>query len=215
MLTALIKAVETRDPYTSGHSLRVRTLSRAIAEDMGVSAKQCELVANAALLHDIGKIDPVFTDVLRKPHALTPDERALIQTHAAKGADMLRDLSSVDRDVVNAVRHHHERFDGKGYPDGLSGTNISLSARIIMLSDSIDAMLSDRPYRRALTVEQVKAELARCAGLQFDPDIVDVVLSARTLEKAVALVAEWRKSHQEDMEPSHSMSHAVPAIAAV
>ena len=197
LLTALIKAVETRDPYTSGHSLRVRTLSRAIAEDMGLPAKKRELVANAALLHDIGKIDPVFTDVLRKPHALTPDERELIQTHAARGADMLRDLSSVDRDVVAAVRHHHERFDGKGYPDGLGGVSIPITARIIMLSDSIDAMLSDRPYRRALTVEEVKAELMRCAAMQFDPEIVEVVLRARTLEKAVALVNEWRNTQDE------------------
>jgi putative nucleotidyltransferase with HDIG domain len=199
LLTALIKAVETRDPYTSGHSLRVRTLSVAIAEDMGLSAKQRDLVANAALLHDIGKIDPIFADVLRKPHALTPDERELIQTHAAKGADMLRDLSSVDRDVVAAVRHHHERFDGKGYPDGLSGMHIPISARIIMLSDAIDAMLSDRPYRRALTVDQVKAELTRCTAMQFDPEIVNVVLKAGTLEKAVALVAEWRNAQHDEV----------------
>jgi putative nucleotidyltransferase with HDIG domain len=164
---------------------------------MGLPHRQCELVANAALLHDIGKIDPVFTDVLRKPHALTRDERELIQTHAAKGADMLRDLSSVDRDVVAAVRHHHERFDGKGYPDGLAGATIPLSARIIMLCDSIDAMLSDRPYRRALTIDQVKGELTRCSALQFDPEIVGVVLQAQTLEKAVALVAEWRNAQEE------------------
>jgi CRISPR-associated endonuclease Cas3-HD len=164
---------------------------------MGLPLKLRELVANAALLHDIGKIDPIFTDVLRKPHALTSDERELIQTHATKGAAMLRDLSSVDRDVVAAVRHHHERFDGKGYPDGLAGANIPISARIIMLSDSIDAMLSDRPYRRALTTDQVKAELTRCSALQFDPEIVDVVLRARTLEKAVTLVAEWRNAQEE------------------
>jgi putative nucleotidyltransferase with HDIG domain len=203
LLTALIKAVETRDPYTSGHSLRVRTLSQAIAEDMGLPAKQRDIVTNAALLHDIGKIDPLYADVLRKPHSLTPAERELIQTHAARGADMLRDLSSVDRNVVAAVRHHHERYDGKGYPDGLAGMSIPVSARIIMLSDSIDAMLSDRPYRRALAVDQVKSELMRCSALQFDPEIVDVVLNARTLEKAVSLVAEWR----------NAMEQQTPAVA--
>lgn len=192
LLTVLVKAIETRDPYTSGHSIRVSTLSTLIAEDMKLSWRKIAKTRKAALLHDIGKIDPIYRDVLAKPFDLTPSERELIQTHAAKGADLLLDLNSVDAEIVATVRHHHERFDGKGYPDGLAGESIPIAARIIMMSDAIDAMLSDRPYRRALTLGQVKQELNRCSGTQFDPRIVKSVLEAQTLEKAVTLVEDWR-----------------------
>lgn len=188
LLRALVKAIETRDPYTSGHSLRVATLARAIASDLGVRGKKLTNVDVAALLHDIGKIDPVFALVLSKPYDLTPDERTLIQTHAARGAELLRSMRSVPDEVVGAVRHHHERYDGAGYPDGIRGAAIPLIARIIMLCDSIDAMLSDRPYRDALPIEYVREEIQRCAGTQFDPDIVSVVIEKNTLDRAVQLI---------------------------
>jgi putative nucleotidyltransferase with HDIG domain len=189
LLSVLVKAIETRDPYTSGHSMRVATLARMIAEDIELPAKKLAEVERAALLHDIGKIDLIYASLLRKPYDLSTDERALIQTHATKGADLLQSLSSVSAEVVRGVRHHHERFDGTGYPSGLRGDEIPISARIIMLCDSIDAMLSDRPYRKALTVPRVRAELVRCSGGQFDPSIVQVILQKNTLERAVALVA--------------------------
>lgn len=194
LLRALVKAIETRDPYTSGHSLRVSSLARAIAQDLGLSRKQVEQVETAALLHDIGKIDMVYAPLIRKPGELTPEERTVIQSHATKGAELLRSLSSVDEEVIRGVRHHHERYDGSGYPDGLAGKAIPVAARIIMLSDSIDAMLSDRPYRRALSVEQARVELLRCSGTQFDPDIVEAILRANTLERADGL----RVSVQDD-----------------
>jgi putative nucleotidyltransferase with HDIG domain len=194
LLAALIKAIETRDPYTSGHSIRVATLARLIAEDLGLGPRKVDRVRRAALLHDVGKIDPVYSAVILKPYELTPEERALIQTHATKGADLLRDMGSMEKEIVTAVRHHHEWFDGSGYPDGLRGAEIPLEARIIMMSDAIDAMLSDRPYRAALSIEKVKSELHRCAGQQFDPVIVKAVLEAKTLERAVSLVADWRRS---------------------
>jgi putative nucleotidyltransferase with HDIG domain len=192
LLAALVKAIETRDPYTSGHSIRVATLAKLIAEDLGLGLKKVDRVRTAALLHDVGKIDPVYSAVILKPHSLTPEERELIQTHATKGADILRDMGSMEKELVTAVRHHHEWYDGTGYPDGLKGEAIPLEARIIMMSDAIDAMLSDRPYRSALSVGTVKSELERYAGQQFDPSIVKVVLKARTLERAVDLVTEWR-----------------------
>lgn len=190
LLKALVTAIETRDPYTSGHSLRVEKLAQAIAIDLGLTGKTLRNVETAALLHDIGKIDPIYAAVLSKPFDLNAEERALIQTHAARGADMLSVMSSVHPDIVLAVRHHHERYDGNGYPDGLSGRDIPLAARIIMLCDSIDAMLSDRPYRRALSVPQVRAELIRCSGTQFDPEITRVVLAMNTLERAVHLISQ-------------------------
>jgi putative nucleotidyltransferase with HDIG domain len=189
ILRALVKAIETRDPHTSGHSLRVMTLAKEVAADLNLPVRLMNQVEMAALLHDVGKIYPEFTEVLRKPYSLTPVEVNLIQTHAARGAEMLQSISSVPHEVVAAVRHHHERFDGRGYPAGLSGDDIPLPARIIMLCDSVDAMLSDRPYRKALTIAQVRAEVERCSGTQFDPVIVQTFLAKNTLERAVQLIA--------------------------
>jgi putative nucleotidyltransferase with HDIG domain len=189
ILRALVKAIETRDPHTSGHSLRVMTLAKEVAADLNVPIRVMNQVEMAALLHDIGKIYPEFSEVLRKPYSLTPDEVKLIQTHAARGAEMLQSISSVPQEVVAAVRHHHERYDGRGYPAGIAGTAIPLAARIIMLCDSVDAMLSDRPYRNALSISDVRAEVERCSGTQFDPAIVKVFLEKRTLERAVHLIA--------------------------
>ena len=188
LLKALVKAIETRDPYTSGHSMRVGTLARMIAESLDLKPKQIECTETAALLHDIGKIDSVYESVIRKPHDLSAAERDLIRTHATKGADLLQSLSSVNADIVRAVRHHHERFDGTGYPDGLSGETIPIAARIIMICDSIDAMLSDRPYRKALSVDKTRLELVRCAGTQFDPQIIQAILRSNTLERAAELI---------------------------
>jgi putative nucleotidyltransferase with HDIG domain len=181
LLTALIKAIETRDPYTSGHSLRVSQLARRIAEVMGLPRMTVERVEHAALLHDIGKIEAVYTGILMKPAALSPDERAVIQSHVTKGEELLRKLSSVPDEVIQSVRHHHEREDGTGYPDGLSGKAIPLGAKIIAVCDAVDAMLSDRPYRSALTVPIVMQQLREHSGTQFDPVIVNVLLSTDLL----------------------------------
>lgn len=188
LLTVLIKTIETRDPYTSGHSIRVSVLAKAIAEDLGLSMTKIDRIETSAIVHDIGKVDAIYAAIIRKEGSLTEAERKIIVTHAAKGAEFLKTLASFHSDVIAGVRHHHERFDGTGYPDGLSGDTIPLAARIIMLCDSIDAMLSDRPYRKALTVEHVRGELLRCAGTQFDPQVVDVILKKNTLERAAALV---------------------------
>ena len=196
LLTVLIKAIETRDPYTSGHSVRVSILAKAIAEDMGLSAAKVERIETAGIVHDIGKVDAVYATIIRKEGSLTEAERRVIVTHAAQGADFLKTLTSFPEDVIGGVRHHHERYDGTGYPDNLQGDAIPLAARIIMLCDSIDAMLSDRPYRKALPVEHVQSELLRCGGSQFDPRIVDVILRKNTLERAAALVRPEKNKPQ-------------------
>jgi putative nucleotidyltransferase with HDIG domain len=188
LLRVLVKAIETRDPYTSGHSVRVAQLAKAIAEDIGLSPSRVDEVETAALVHDIGKVDSIYAEIIMKGSGLTEAERRVIVTHAAKGAEFLRTLASFKPYVIAAVRHHHERYDGTGYPDRLRGEAIPLPARIIMICDSIDAMLSDRPYRKALSLDQVRAELLRCSGSQFDPKIVNVILQRETLEKASALV---------------------------
>lgn len=190
LLRVLIKTIETRDPYTSGHSLRVSRLARLIAEEMGCSLKQIEIIETAGLLHDIGKIDSIYAEIIQKRGVLTEEEHRVIRTHAVKGAELLQNLTSFPEEVIRGVRHHHERYDGTGYPDGLRGKEIPIASRVIMLCDSIDAMLSDRPYRPAMTIAQVADEIRRCAGTQFDPDIVAVVLRKGTLEKAAAQIRE-------------------------
>lgn len=189
MLRLLIKTIETRDPYTSGHSIRVAELARAIAEDMRLSPRRVDKIETAALVHDIGKIDSIYADIIQKEGSLSESERQVIVTHAAKGAEFLKSFSTFPKQVIDGVRHHHERYDGTGYPDGLVGEAIPLESRIIMLCDSIDAMLSDRPYRRALSIEKVRQELVRCSGTQFDPRIVQVILKANTLERAAETAA--------------------------
>jgi len=188
LLKVLVKAIETRDPYTSGHSLRVSTLAKMIGSDFGLRAPTIGYVETAALLHDIGKIDPLYAQIIAKPSDLTGEERRVIQTHATTGADLLQSLASLEKPVIEGVRHHHEMYDGSGYPDGLSGKDIPLAARIIMICDSVDAMLSDRPYRDALSVQKVRDELRRCSGTQFDPDLVRTILQRNTLERAESLV---------------------------
>jgi putative nucleotidyltransferase with HDIG domain len=188
LLRVFVKAIETRDPYTSGHSLRVATLARAIGQDLGLRRPVLNRLETAALLHDIGKIDAVYSEIISKSAALTAQERELIQTHAVKGAELLGSFSSLDSDIIVGVRHHHERYDGHGYPDGLAGKSIPIAARIIMICDAVDAMLSDRPYRRALSIAEVRQELTACAGTQFDPDIVDTACANHSIERAELLV---------------------------
>jgi len=186
LLEVMVKAIEARDPYTSGHSIRVAALSRGIAAEMGLSTKNLEEVSSAGLLHDVGKIHEEFAPLLRKEDKLTDEEFALLQTHSIKSAELVGIITSF-RGVIQAmVRSHHERWDGNGYPDGLEQEDIPLGSRIIMVSDTIDAMTTDRPYRKALPVETVIAELQRCRGTQFDPAIVDLAVSSLGIRRMIS-----------------------------
>ena len=175
LLDLMVAAIEARDPYTSGHSQRVSRASKIIAATMGLKPAEVERVGVAALLHDVGKIDEAFAPILAKEGRLTPEEWDIMKRHPIRSAELVGLLSSL-RDVVPAVRHHHENWDGTGYPDGVKGEDIPLASRIIMFADTLDAMTSDRPYRKALTVEEAKAEFARFRGRQFDPTICDRIL---------------------------------------
>lgn len=176
LLQLMVKAIEARDPYTSGHSRRVAHYSRIIARAVGLNARLIDRTATAALLHDVGKIHEIFAPILQKPGKLTAQEWAIMQTHPIKSAELVETVSHL-RDIVGAVRHHHENWDGSGYPDGIAGTMIPIESRVIMFADTIDAMTSDRPYRRAMTKLEVRQELERCSGTQFDP-----VLCAKLLQ---------------------------------
>ncbi len=181
LLKALVKAIDVRDPYTSGHSQRVSMLSHRIAEAIGLSTTQAKFVETAALLHDIGKIDEIYLEILQKEGPLNVLERRVIQSHVTTGVELLESLSSYPEAVLGAVRHHHERVDGGGYPHGLVGNEIPIGARIIKVADAVDAMLSDRPYRRALQVPVVREELLEFCGTQFDPGIVHAILASSVL----------------------------------
>ena len=184
ILELLVKTIEAKDPYTSGHSQRVATMSREIAEAMKLPLRIVEEVQTAAMLHDIGKIDVAFSEVIKSPHQLTGAEREIIRSHPERGARLLASISGLGERVLKAVHHHHEHYDGNGYPEGLVGPAIPLPARIIMVADTVDAMLSDRPYRSALTVEKVEEDLWRFSGRQFDPYVVKIFLGAGLAQRA-------------------------------
>jgi HD-GYP domain-containing protein (c-di-GMP phosphodiesterase class II) len=189
LLQVMVKAIEARDPYTSGHSVRVSEMSRAVAVELGLPAREIEQVETAALLHDVGKIHEEFAPLLRKEGRLTDEETALMQTHSAKSADLVGIISKFHGFIQDSVRHHHERWDGQGYPDGLSSKNIPLGARIILIADTIDAMTTDRPYRKRLTLDVVIAELQKCKGTQFDPDLIDVVVASVAVRRLIGGVS--------------------------
>ena len=175
LLQLMVAAIEARDPYTSGHSQRVARYSRVIARVMGLSSRQVEQVGTAALLHDVGKIHEEFAPILRQPRRLTHAEFEVMQTHSTKGASLVAKVSHF-KAIVPAVRGHHERWCGRGYPDRLAGDAIPLGARIITIADTIDAMTTVRPYRPPRTMDEVKIELERVSGAQFDPRICSVLL---------------------------------------
>jgi HD domain len=186
LLQVMVKAIEARDPYTSGHSVRVSELSRAIAVELGLSAKEIDQVETAALLHDVGKIHEEFAPLLRKEGRLTEEETALMQTHSSRSAELVGIISKFRGFIQDSVRHHHERWDGQGYPGGVSGVNIPLGSRIILVSDTIDAMTTDRPYRKRLSLDTVIAELQKCKGTQFDPDLVEVTISSVGVRRLIS-----------------------------
>jgi putative nucleotidyltransferase with HDIG domain len=177
LLELMVKSIEARDPYTSGHSRRVRDSSITIAKAIGLSDRDIEHVGRAALLHDVGKIHEKYAGVLSKEDKLTAEEWAIIQEHPVDGAELVATMTRL-RDLVPAIRHHHENWDGTGYPDRIAGDSIPLAARIIRFADTIDAMTTERPYRRPLTEAQVRAEVIRCRGTQFDPGIADRLLGS-------------------------------------
>jgi HD domain len=177
LLELMVKSIEARDPYTSGHSRRVQQFSTTIARAIARSDREIEQIGHAALLHDVGKIYEKYAGVLSKQDKLTPEEWAIIQEHPEDGANLVATMTRL-RDLVPAVRHHHENWDGTGYPDRIAGESIPLAARIIRFADTIDAMTTDRPYRRPLTEVQVRAEVVRCRGTQFDPEIADKLLAS-------------------------------------
>lgn len=168
-LSALTGAIDAKDSYTRGHSERVTELSIKLAEECNVPSSEIENIKLGGLLHDIGKIG-IPEAVLNKPGRLNDEEFNIIKSHPDLGLHILGKVEFLEH-IVPIIRHHHERYDGKGYPGGLKGDNIPLLARIVSVVDTFDAMTTNRPYRKALTIEESLVEIDRCSGSQFDPDI--------------------------------------------
>lgn len=173
---ALADAIEKRDPYTGGHIKRVEAYAVATGRVLNLTPKELEILRLGAILHDVGKIG-VDDAVLRKRASLDEDEYRLMQQHTVIGAEIIAHVKHL-HDVIPAIRHHQERMDGRGYPDGLKGEEIPLIARIIAVVDAFDAMTTDRPYRRRLSDEAALAELQRCSRTQFDPAVVEAFVKA-------------------------------------
>lgn len=200
-LQALGAAIDLRDNETAGHSLRVCAYSLQMARAMGWSEKELRSLARGAHLHDIGKLG-IPDGILLKPGPLTAEERRLMQRHAQIGFDIVKDIPFL-ADVAEMVLTHHERFDGGGYPRGLKGKEILPSARIFAVADTLDAITSDRPYRRASSFESARETIRHLSGSQFDPEVVNVFLSipeetwpiiARNQRQLAALAPQLRRN---------------------
>jgi putative nucleotidyltransferase with HDIG domain len=170
-IASLANAIDAKSPWTKGHSERVMHLAAHIARDLGLADDDVERIRLGGLMHDIGKIG-IMEALLEKPQELDDDEFPPIRMHPEKGVAILEPIAQL-RSILPAILHHHEFFDGSGYPHGLKGDAIPLDARIIAVADSFDAMVAKRPYRKGLSVSAAVAELVRCSGSQFDPEIVD------------------------------------------
>ena len=173
-IIAIAKAVDAKDERTSQHSQRVSQYSVLIARELGFSEKECENLRRAALMHDIGKIG-IPDRILNKPARLDDDEYAIMKSHVTRGAEILKDFTLIEN-VVEGARYHHERYDGRGYPDGLKGEEIPLYGRIIGVADAFDAMTANRVYRKQMDFDYVLNEMKNGRGTQFDPQIVDIML---------------------------------------
>ena len=183
-ITALAYALEAKDIYTSGHSQRVTEISVALAREMSMPRDSIDKIRLAGQVHDIGKIG-VKESILNKPDKLTNEEFRHIQSHCEAGEHILTPIVE-DEEILKAVRHHHERYDGRGYPDRLKVEQIPLGARILAVADTYDAMTAERPYREVMSDETACAEIKCCKNTQFDPEVADAFLRTR---KSVSLVA--------------------------
>lgn len=202
ILQALVAQLDLRDVETENHSLRVVEYTLLIARGMGFHGRTLRPIRWGAMLHDIGKIG-IPDNILHKPGKLTPQEWEIMKTHPVKGYEALKEIGFL-ADALPIVRHHHERYDGKGYPDGLRGNEIPIGARIFAVADAFDAMTSDRPYRKAMPVEKAIGEIVANSGTQFDPSVVGVFLQI-PLEKWDQIREKLSKTRGgEDDASNHS-----------
>lgn len=202
-ITTIANTIDAKDEYTKGHSQRVSEYSYALAKELGLSEEECDNIRNIALLHDIGKIG-VPDSILNKPGKLTQEEFRIMKEHPIVGSDILDDIRILPELDIGA-KYHHERYDGKGYPNGLSGESIPLIARIICVTDAYDAMSSNRVYRKGFSDDWILEEIERCKGTQFDPNIADTFIRLLKKNKLQRLSSN-ESIHWENI-PEYSSTH--------
>ena len=182
-LESLLRAIDANDPQTGAHVRRVAEYSLIIADALGVSDAQRRTIELASLFHDVGKIHEAMFDIVHEPRKLTPAERGALRTHPARGADVLAPIASFHPQLAEAVLAHHERWDGSGYPKGLRRTRIPLAARVVMIADTFDAITQRRRYRNGRSTRAAAQIICEGAGLQFDPDLVQLMMQPPVFER--------------------------------
>lgn len=207
LLQLMVAAIEARDPYTSGHSQRVAEYSRIVSRAAGFNTRATDRIYTAALLHDVGKIHEEFAPILRNPGRLTEAEYAVMKTHCEKGATLVGKVSQF-HDLIPAILGHHEAWDGSGYPRGLAGESIPIWARVISLADTIDAMTTDRPYRKALSAAEVRDEIRTFSGRQFDPRLARELSSDKFWQLMELAIC----AHTEDLPAIGPTARAAPRL---
>ncbi|MEN3008511.1 HD domain-containing phosphohydrolase [Pseudothermotoga sp.] len=180
---AFLKTLEFHEQYTAKHSETVKSYAFKMARKLNLDENETRLISCAAMIHDMGKL-AIPKTILNKPEKLSPDEFELVKQHPVVAAEIVKHIKGLE-DLATIIRHHHERWDGTGYPDGLAGEDIPLGARIICIADAFEAMTSDRPYRKAMSVEEAVSELLSNAGKQFDPQLVKIFLEILSEERGV------------------------------
>ena len=205
-VTALSEAVDAKDRYTSGHSKRVAEYARMLSKRMGMSEEEQDEIYRAGLLHDIGKIR-IPVEIINKAGKLTDEEYNIIKIHPVTSYNILRGIAGSNL-IAIAAKYHHERYDGRGYPNGLSGDTIPLAARILAVADTYDAMTSNRSYRKALPQDVIRSEIEKGKGTQFDPDIAELMLQMIDEDKEYTMrqgEEVTRKILTVDDEPMNNM----------
>jgi HD-GYP domain-containing protein (c-di-GMP phosphodiesterase class II) len=204
-LETLLGAIDANDPVTGAHVRRVARYALVLADAAGLDEHECHSVERVALFHDIGKIHEALFDVIHDDHALTPDERRAIRTHPRRGAEVLEPLAAFYPDLTIGVLAHHERWNGSGYPKRLRGMQIPLTARIVAIADTFDAVTHSRRYRRGRSIEKGQDVIGEGRGTEFDPELVDLFLSPPVQERVEAEMR--RASAIERGRVSHRAKH--------
>ncbi|MGE5473319.1 MAG: HD domain-containing phosphohydrolase [Ignavibacteriales bacterium] len=209
LIEAFTKAVDAKDAYTAGHSTRVSIFARIIGRQLNMKNTELNRVKVGALFHDIGKIG-IPDGVLLKEGRLTDEEFTVIKRHPEIGSGILMPVTML-ADIIPAVKHHHEKYNGMGYPSGLSGENIPLHARILAIADSFDAMTSNRSYQKKRTFEEALEELERCAGTHFDPELTNIFVGQfrKNMKFYTRLITFWDKIHKFDKAKEYKDSYSM------
>jgi putative nucleotidyltransferase with HDIG domain len=211
LLLALSHAIDLRDPDVHDHSKAVARYAVLMAQQLGLAPERVELVRKAGLLHDIGKLG-IPEAILFKPARLSAEEYTVVKQHPTLGAAIVSDCRSL-HDLIPFIRNHHEHFDGRGYPGGLRGSDIPLEARILSVADAVEAMASDRPYRRGQNVDAILKEIMACAGTQFDATVVDAFVNVVQRQGPGVIINSARPEQPAPASVVHTATRPVSVFA--